>query len=864
MAHSPQKGGKSHSSSKRTSDHKPRTSSAGAHRDPTSDWQHLDELSEERFLAGSAETAQLEAIIRSRSGTEGEMRREESRCRWEHDIATEPDDRYTGPRVPDTLTDEAMHALYNHVKTRPFDTIHPHYMAKVLTRSRRLFAPLPRVTELTHTKGSHQTFVIVGDIHGQLQDLLYIIEKHGFPGPGRTMYLFNGDFVDRGPFGVEVMLLLLAFKLAFPESVHLNRGNHEDFQINQKYGFCDEVLQKFGSGHMFAQFQELWNLLPLATIVDGLAIVLHGGLFRSDGVTIAQLNALPRVCCNLQPKSLQETILVDLLWSDPCDTPGREPGLRGGHTFKFGPDVTHRFLAQNSLKMLIRSHEVPSSNKGYEVRHSGRLVTVFSASNYCGHRGNTGAVMVFQKDLKYTFQEHQPLDLELFATRAPPKAPKRTDAKAQSQKTAANVISQVKRMVVEHKTDLQWFYQREDLQNTGVVSLEAWRCGMSAVLHLDLHWEDYEPHLLVKCLEDRRVNYVRFLGQFRVEVKPQFAQWKAEVVKRVHDALVKADLNLVDMVGIFDHNHDGYVDVDELGRVFQRLRIGVTRGQIEELLADVVICGQVNVIALIESMQVARILDLDPDIQKVVNSIGDILGSRNVLNTLQLFEQFDQNDDGKIQHSEFVEVVRRILNEEQSEHPGRYPDVSDGLLAKAVEAIDANQSGSIDYMEFVDVFHRKRTGMDRILEQICRTFYKYQDSLARAFSYMDINGDGVLTPEEFREGLLTLNALVSEPLSEQTMDLIVKHIDRDEDGQISYQEFCSAFYFVDETIEITEPMKSDHRRHYSQPEPVLPKTLQQRPAPKALAVEFPSQFRSPSLSSSEPDPRPAARPPALK
>ena len=49
--------------------------------------------------------------------------------------------------------------------------------------------------------------------------------------------------------------------------------------------------------------------------------------------------------------------------------------------------------------MLIRSHEVPPSNKGYEVRHNGRCVTVFSASNYCGHRGNSGAVMVFQPDL---------------------------------------------------------------------------------------------------------------------------------------------------------------------------------------------------------------------------------------------------------------------------------------------------------------------------------------------------------------------------------------------------------------------------------------------------------------------------------
>lgn len=44
-------------------------------------------------------------------------------------------------------------------------------------------------------------------------------------------------------------------QVLYPESVHLNRGNHEDFQINQKYGFYDEVSTKFGSSHMFTLFQ---------------------------------------------------------------------------------------------------------------------------------------------------------------------------------------------------------------------------------------------------------------------------------------------------------------------------------------------------------------------------------------------------------------------------------------------------------------------------------------------------------------------------------------------------------------------------------------------------------------------------------
>ena len=85
--------------------------------------------------------------------------------------------------------------------------------------------------------------------------------------PPETSYLFMGDYVDRGYFSVETLLLLFAFKVKYPQRVFLIRGNHETRQITQVYGFFDECMRKLGS-------TEVWTLATAA--FDTLAL----GSFR--------------------------------------------------------------------------------------------------------------------------------------------------------------------------------------------------------------------------------------------------------------------------------------------------------------------------------------------------------------------------------------------------------------------------------------------------------------------------------------------------------------------------------------------------------------------------------------------------------
>jgi serine/threonine-protein phosphatase 5 len=231
-------------------------------------------------------------------------------------------------------------------------------------------------------------FNVCGDTHGQYYDTCNIFSLAGEPGPTNP-YLFNGDFVDRGSFSVENVLLLFAWKLLYPAHVHLLRGNHETKNQNRVYGFEGEVKAKF-CGATMDLFSEVFQALPLAAVIDGRVFVTHGGLFCTDGVTLADVERIPRF---MEPPETGG-LMSDLLWSDPQPFAGRGPSKRGVG-LSFGPDITAAFLAANGLDLLIRSHEV--KDEGYVVEHDGRCVTVFSAPNYCDSCGNKGAVCRLKK-----------------------------------------------------------------------------------------------------------------------------------------------------------------------------------------------------------------------------------------------------------------------------------------------------------------------------------------------------------------------------------------------------------------------------------------------------------------------------------
>ncbi|CAK0806853.1 unnamed protein product [Prorocentrum cordatum] len=281
------------------------------------------------------------------------------------------------------------------------------------------------LNEITVPAG--QKIHVVGDTHGQYWDFLHMLSLTGFPSASNPI-LFNGDFVDRGSWGMEVVLMIYAFKVMCPDSVHLTRGNHEIIAENILYGFCGETFKKYDGG-LFDLFSESFRNLSLCHTINKEIFVMHAGLpgpnprqwlpgqshdpedaipVNAKCMTLAEIAAISRET-ELQDSSYknavgdaankwaeEERTIIDLVWGDPRGGPGYGPSYRKSKgVFMFGPDVTEQFCRVNGLKAVIRSHEV--KQLGWKQDHP-QLYTVFSCPDYMDAGGNQGAFLTLEND----------------------------------------------------------------------------------------------------------------------------------------------------------------------------------------------------------------------------------------------------------------------------------------------------------------------------------------------------------------------------------------------------------------------------------------------------------------------------------
>lgn len=246
-----------------------------------------------------------------------------------------------------------------------------------------LFDKMPNVVTV------HPPVTICGDIHGQYVDLVELFKICGkVP---FTDFLFMGDYVDRGSQSVEVVTYLFALKIRYPNSIALLRGNHESASTSQHFGFRDEVVARYGTDQIWQVYTNTFNSLPLAAIVGDKILCVHGGL-SPDIQTIADIQKLDRF-----KEIPHEGPMCDLMWSDPAPIEGFRPSIRDAG-YQFGGDITRGFNEANGLELTARAHQLVMN--GVEYGHSGSIITIFSAPDYCMRCANSAGVLELDENMK--------------------------------------------------------------------------------------------------------------------------------------------------------------------------------------------------------------------------------------------------------------------------------------------------------------------------------------------------------------------------------------------------------------------------------------------------------------------------------
>jgi diadenosine tetraphosphatase ApaH/serine/threonine PP2A family protein phosphatase len=248
---------------------------------------------------------------------------------------------------------------------------------KIAVKQELLFL-LPKIDHIFESEPAvlqidAEQIMIIGDIHGDLQALEFIIEKKQEMNCKNILFL--GDYVDRGPQGIEVLVRLFRLKLEDPEHIFLLRGNHETVDMNLYYGFFEEI----GSDQsLLLRISQTYDKIPIAAVLSGHTFCVHGGINGTGSID-----------------DIRKEEAFSYLWNDPSKSPGINASTRGSTVKEFGPDIVDGFLERNNLKRIIRGHT--ALEKGYKWWFDGKLLSLFSCPDYVG-LGNEAAFALFEKE----------------------------------------------------------------------------------------------------------------------------------------------------------------------------------------------------------------------------------------------------------------------------------------------------------------------------------------------------------------------------------------------------------------------------------------------------------------------------------
>uniref|UniRef100_A0A8D0GLP6 Serine/threonine-protein phosphatase with EF-hands n=1 Tax=Sphenodon punctatus TaxID=8508 RepID=A0A8D0GLP6_SPHPU len=549
--------------------------------------------------------------------------------------SVEVSDTYAGPHLSFPLLPDHATALLETFKKN--QQLHAHYVLKLLHETRKHLSQLPNICHISTCYSEEIT--VCGDLHGKLDDLFLIFYKNGLPSPEKT-YVFNGDFVDRGKHSIEILIILFAFLLIYPKEVYLNRGNHEDYMVNLRYGLTREVMQKYKvhGKKILKMLQNVFSWLPLATVIDQKVLIVHGGV--SD---VTDLELLAKI-----DRHKFVSVIGRKKKSIPLDANKSSVGLRTSRSSSFCRPEAHcassvsdrlelsKRVQQNVQEELERYRREagltrpkgtdalcrgsacvlhkprPSPGCSLNIVRGGGCyfgpdvtekilqkhgLQLLIRSHECKQEGyefchNRKVLTIFSASNYYATGSNRGAYVKLGPDLVP------HFVQYQASPTAHNLtmrqrISRVEESAFQalreklfaHKSDLIAAFKRYDKDQAGLITFSDWVTAVESVLHLGLPWLMLRPQL-VRSVVNGRLEYQAWLADLAMEHRSQ-----EHIQSSLLETIYRNRSNLETIFTIIDSDHSGLISFEEFHQTWKlfssHMNIELTEGGICDLARSI-------------------------------------------------------------------------------------------------------------------------------------------------------------------------------------------------------------------------------------------------------------------------------------
>lgn len=782
---------------------------------------------------------------------------------WEQQLGKLP--AHLPAAAGELITPAEALAVFEHCRRRYQEPLPADLILKLVRVGRTMFLQEPTVRKLSVPPNGK--LVVFGDTHGHLKDLVHVWATEGLPS-SEICYLFNGDICDRGDSAdrggqqaVHIWACVLSYKLAFPERVHMNRGNHEDHQYSLHYGargFYGEIHANYAAKEaesLTNAFKDLCECLPLATVIDGQVLVVHAGLPRR-GVTLEEVGRISRpLVLNLTSSDRLDKMAADMTWTDPQHEKGTSPSARGPGVVSFGPDVSADFLSAHRLRLIIRSHQVPEhpfAGRGIQWWHphrdcgrspapeklassqEGLCLTVFSASDYCGSYGaNAGGIVVFSASpAGFTIKEHTGEEAETTLKMGKARESSKSEQPAAAK---ASISMELVVLILKHRHSLLQEFRALDVKSAWFLTIDQFVAACKRAVP-GVAWQDILPHFSeIFPQQDGRISYTRFLSKYRLCFSSKSGEHTRvynQFADKLFGSFLRADRTLRETLGILDPDSDGIVTAEEFAAALARTGCMLHDTQVPRMFrAKTSHDSTVHVEDFLGSLSVGFALKhmkappagsefvpakLDSICRDICNemSIGAGGAKESVPVLLRKwFQHVDKNNTGFLRVTDLAEAMQSLPSS---------AGLSTLQLLLVAKYVDGDSNGSINYLEVLEalsVQHSKSQGelerrpdgglmgrptpdvvLDDMVETVCCVLaLEYGFGTVRGLlQHMLPPGSTRCTPAIFQRALMALTHGPSEVhLSDQQVQCLVDSIDIGDGDDFDFDKYFKSFDIID-------------------------------------------------------------------